>query len=61
VVRCNRKRGEKKEGLTRNMLLGSDRAEEVGDGRKFRRCVAVGGENDGVKVDFVSDWMRVCV
>jgi hypothetical protein len=35
--------------------------EEVGGGRKSRRCVAAGDENDDMDADFVADWMRACV
>jgi hypothetical protein len=61
VVGCNGKRKEKGEGLTRNTLMVSERAEQVGGGRKTRRCVAVGEENDDAEVKFVADWMPACV
>jgi hypothetical protein len=51
VVGCSRKRKEKGEGLTRNTLMVSERTEQVGGGRRPRRCVAAGAENDDLGVD----------
>jgi hypothetical protein len=46
VVGCNGEREVEKEGLTRNTMVVSDRAEDVGDRRKLRRSVAVGDDVD---------------
>jgi hypothetical protein len=57
----NRKEREKGRHLTRKLMNTSAGVEEVGGGRKSRRCVAAGEENDDMDVDFVADWMRACV
>jgi hypothetical protein len=46
VVGCNGEREVQKDGLTRNTMVDSDRAEDVGDRRKLRRSVAVGDDVD---------------
>jgi hypothetical protein len=52
MVECNGEREEKREGLTRNTLVVSDRAEKNRGGRKPCRSVAVGD----AKVELDVDW-----
>jgi hypothetical protein len=52
------KRGKKRRHLTKKMMNASAGADEVGGGRKSRRCVVAGEDMD---VHFVADWMRSSV
>jgi hypothetical protein len=52
---------EKRNHLTRKLMDTSARTGEVGGGRKSRRCVTAGEENDDMDVEIMADWMRACV
>jgi hypothetical protein len=61
VGKLGSEEGEKGHHLTRKPMNTSAGADEVGGGRKPRRSMAAGEENDDMDVDFVADWMCACV
>jgi hypothetical protein len=52
MVECNGEREEKREGLTRNTLVVSDRAEKIRGGRKLRRSEAVRDKDGDLQINW---------
>jgi hypothetical protein len=61
MVGFHREMVEKKEDLTRNTMVNSGRAENVGDGRKLRRSMVVGDDKDQEVDDSLPDSLRARV